>query len=83
MVRGDVNANEIIEYSLSLTAGQNLTLAVEGNVQVSFYAPDGTLLWNAAGNSQGVFTTTDGTYKIAITTDRKELQTFQIYAVLK
>ena len=83
MVRGDVNANEIIEYSLSLTAGQNLTLAVEGNVQVSFYAPDRTLLWNAAGNSQGVFTTTDGTYKIAITTDRKELQTFQIYAVLK
>jgi len=80
--RGDVNANEIIEYSVSLSAGQTLSLAVEGNVQLTFYAPDGNLLWNTAGSSQQVFTTTDGTYKIAITTDKQELETFQLYLVV-
>jgi serine/threonine protein kinase len=82
-VQGNVNANEIIEYSLSLAAGQNLSLAVEGNVQLTLYAPDSSLLWNTAGSSQQVFSTTDGTYKIRITTDKQELETFQIYAVVK
>ncbi len=82
IAQGDVIANEIIEYNLYLPGRQNLSLTVEGNVQVSFYAPDGSLLWNALGNSQASFATTEGTYKIAITTDKKELQKFQIYVVL-
>jgi hypothetical protein len=76
---GDINSNEKIEYSLAVAGGQNLEISLEGNVQITVYAPDGSLLWNASGVGQQLFpNTAEGTYRITVTTDSKQVVPFQL-----